>query len=92
VIVDPTSGEAAVVLAGLGPAPAGRVYELWAIRGERPPEPAGLVSGEGAGPIAARGARVERPGEVTAFAVSIEPAGGSQTPTGPIVLAGAVAG
>jgi hypothetical protein len=36
VVVDPRSGETAVVLAGLQPAPAGRVYELWAIRGEKP--------------------------------------------------------
>jgi hypothetical protein len=92
VVVDPASGETAVVLAGLGPAPAGHVYELWAIRGEKPPEPAGLFAAEAAGPIAGRGERVERPDEVTAFAVSVEPAGGSALPTGPVVLAGAVAG
>jgi anti-sigma-K factor RskA len=90
VLVDATSGEAAVVLAGLGPAPAGKTYELWVIRGDRAPEPAGLLAA-GDGPVAARAERVERPAEVTAFAVSIEPAGGSPSPTGPIVLAGAVA-
>jgi anti-sigma-K factor RskA len=90
VVVDPATGEAAVVLAGLDALPAGRVYELWAIRGERAPEPAGLLPA--AAPIATRGTRLERPGEVTAFAVSVEPAGGSPTPTGPIVLVGPVAG
>jgi anti-sigma-K factor RskA len=91
VLVDPASGESAVVLAGLSPAPTGTVYELWAIRGDRPPEPAGLFTAGDEGAVAARGARIERPAEVTAFAVSIEPAGGSTAPTGPIVLAGAVA-
>jgi anti-sigma-K factor RskA len=33
---------------------------------------------------------VARATEVTAFAVSIEPIGGSTSPTGPIVLVGAV--
>lgn len=91
VLVDATSGEAAVVFAGLGPAPAGKIYELWAIRGAGAPEPAGLFATVAGGPLAARAERVERPAEVTAFAVSIEPAGGSKSPTGPIVLAGAVA-
>jgi anti-sigma-K factor RskA len=92
VMVDPASGETAVVVAGLGPAPAGRVYALWAIRGERPPEPAGLFAGSAEGPVTARTDTVVRPAEVTAFAVSIEPAGGSPSPTGPVVLAGPVAG
>jgi len=91
VLVDATSGEAAVVLAGLGPAPAGKVYELWAIRGDRPPEPAGVFAGGAEPSVAARAETVARPGEVTAFAVSVEPEGGSKSPTGPIVLAGAVA-
>ncbi len=91
VLVDANSGDAAVVLAGLGPAPAGTIYELWAIRGERAPEPAGLFATAAEGPVAARAERIERPAEVTAFAVSIEPVGGSKSPTGPIVLAGAVA-
>ena len=44
------------------------------------------------GSLARRAARVERPGDVTAFAVSVEPAAGSPSPTGPIVLVGTVAG
>jgi anti-sigma-K factor RskA len=91
VLLDVTSGETALVLSGLGPAPAGKVYELWAIRGDRAPEPAGLFAG-GTETAAVRGAALERPAEVTAFAVSIEPAGGSPSPAGPVVLAGAVAG
>jgi anti-sigma-K factor RskA len=90
VMVDATSGEAALVVADLGPASAGKTYELWAIRGDRPPEPAGLFTVGTERWAATRVARVDRPGEVSAFAVSIEPAGGSTSPTGPIVLVGAV--
>jgi len=92
VLVDAASGDSVVVVSGLAPAPEGKTYELWALRGDRPPEPAGLFAVGAEGTLASRGARVERPGEVTAFAVSIEPAAGSQAPTGPIVLVGAVAG
>jgi anti-sigma-K factor RskA len=88
VLVDAETGTAAIVLAGL-PAPGpGRAYELWAIRGDRPPEPVGLLPAREGPAVAARVDRIARPGEVAAFAVSIEPAGGSKTPTGPIVLVG----
>ncbi len=90
VVVDPTSGATAVLLAGLGPASNGTVYELWAIRGSAAAEPAGLLSVPADGVAWTRVAAVARPGEVTAFAVSIEPSGGSRAPTGPIVLAGAL--
>ena len=45
---------------------------------------------EHAARVATRVARIDRAQEVTAFAVSVEPTGGSQSPTGPIVLVGAV--
>ncbi len=92
VLVDPASGEAAIVVAGLHPAGEGRVYELWAIRGDRPPEPAGLFSVGAEGTAVARATPVANPAGVTAFAVSLEPAGGSKSPSGPVVLVGAVAG
>lgn len=88
VLVDAETGEAHVVLAGL-PAPGpGKTYELWAIRGDRPPEPAGLVVVGGAPATAVRVDRIPAPADVAAFAVSIEPEGGSTSPTGPIVLVG----
>ena len=91
VLLDPTSGAAAALLAGLDPALAGKVYELWTIRGTEAPEPAGLLTVASDGTAWARIDTLARPGEVTAFAVSIEPAGGSPSPTGPIVLVGPVA-
>lgn len=92
VMVDATSGETAIVIAEMAPAGQERVYELWAIRGERPPEPAGVFTVGEEGSVATVGARIARPAEVTTFAVSIEPIGGSKTPTGPIVLVGQVSG
>lgn len=92
VLVDAATGEAAIVLSGLAPPPAGKAYELWAIRGKKPPEAAGMIAMSGERGTAARVPKVERPAEVTAFAVSIEPSGGSSSPTGPIVLVGPVAG
>lgn len=90
VVVDADSGEAHVVLAGLTPPAAGRVYELWAIRGDRPPEPAGLVTVGSGRAVTTRVSTIRAPEGVAAFAVSIEPAGGSPAPTGPIVLVGKV--
>ena len=90
VLVDAASGEAAIFVSGLDPAPKGKTYELWSIRGNRPPEPAGLFAVADTDAVATRVARIDRAQEVTAFAVSVEPTGGSQSPTGPIVLVGAV--
>ena len=92
VLVDAMSGDAAVVLTGLAPVPEGKSYELWAIRGKQAPEPAGLVPVNAQRSAAMSVPGLEAPNEITAFAVSIEPHGGSPSPTGPIVLVGAVAG
>ena len=90
VLVDAESGEAAVILAGVEKPEPGRTYELWAIRAGLPPEPAGLLRvGEGPSTALPVG-RIPTPGGVVAFAVSIEPTGGSKSPTGPIVLVGKV--
>lgn len=91
VLVDASSGEAAIFVSGLAPTGPGKTYELWSIRGNHPPEPAGVFAVGDTAAVAARVARIERAHEVTAFTVSIEPSGGSTTPTGPIVLAGSVA-
>ncbi len=91
VVVDAATGDGAIVLSGLADPGQGRAYELWAIRGDRPPEPSGVFAFEPGRPLAARITPVVRANEVTAFAVSIEPSAGSASPTGPIVLVGSVA-
>ena len=92
VVVERDSGDAVVVLTGLRSTGEDEVYELWAIRGEAAPEPAGLIPVGADGTAARPIGRVPDPATVTAFAVSLEPAGGSPSPTGPIVLVGTVGG
>ena len=77
-----------VALRGLDTLPAEQTYELWLIDAEGTPVPAGLL---GADAPAQTAIRVELPGSVeeySAVAVSIEPAAGSEQPTGPIVMVG----
>lgn len=67
--------------------PAGRVYQLWTITGTTATS-AGLLTPDASGavrlelPVAANAAKPD------AFGLTIEPAGGSQSPTLPIVLLG----
>ena len=91
VLVDHNSGEVALVASDLAALEPGKAYELWAIRGSSAPEPAGVFVVQAGQATAVRLPRVSEPGSVSAFAVSIEPAAGSASPTGPIVLVGAVA-
>ncbi len=66
----------------------GKALELWAICGSEPPVPAGLFWTDAAGHGEME---IRLSGEMACldkFAVSVEPAGGSTSPTGPIVLAG----
>ena len=44
VLVDAATGDVALVAADLATLAPGKAYELWAIRGDRPPEPAGVWS------------------------------------------------
>ncbi|MBI1880308.1 MAG: anti-sigma factor [Chloroflexi bacterium] len=75
-----------LVLSGLKPLPAEQTYELWLIPPEGQPEPAGLLAVKTDSPT---WLTVSVPPEAQNFAavgVSVEPAGGSPAPTGPIVL------
>jgi anti-sigma-K factor RskA len=76
------------VAAGLPAAPAGKAYQLWAIAGSDAPVSAGVfsVDASGAGSLAVR----PLPGvaTVSAFAVTLEPAGGLPAPSGEIYLHG----
>ena len=73
---------------GLPAAPAGKAYQLWAIAGGNAPVSAGVftVDAAGAGSLAVR----PLPGvtEVSAFAVTLEPAGGLPSPSGEMYLLG----
>jgi anti-sigma-K factor RskA len=66
----------ATLYASVRPAPAGKTYEAWVIRG-KVALPAGLF--RGGGTVNLKLTRDARPGDV--IAVTIEPAGGTKTPT-----------
>jgi anti-sigma-K factor RskA len=74
---------------GLKPAPAGRTYQLWWIRDGKPvPSVTFDIDPGGAGLV--KGVSVPADGELSAAAVTEEPDGGSQQPTSPILLVGAL--
>ncbi len=89
---DRASGGAVVVFHAATP-PSGHDYELWVLRGDRP-ESLGVVRADAAGLAVARFDGIANPATVTAFAVSIEPAGGSPEPgpTGPVIRVAALGG
>jgi hypothetical protein len=72
------TGEAVLLVRGLPPAPSGMTYELWVVRGETAVA-AGFLRGE-------IGLLTRPVGRGTAVAVSLERAGGSPRPTGPLLL------
>jgi hypothetical protein len=86
---DPESVSAVLVVSGLAPNPAGSVYQLWLIRGDVLVG-AGLFHVDAAGRATARVHSSEQVGGYEALGVSIEPDGGSDQPTGDIVLLGTI--
>lgn len=80
--------EGILVMAGLAALPDDQTYQLWLIPGDGAPVPSGFLA-------VAEGVRARQtitiPGDALAYAavgISIEPAGGSPAPTGPIVALG----
>jgi len=93
VLYDPASGRAVVVAERFVP-PGTQAYELWAITAAGPTS-LGLVRADASGRAVVRLENVSRGGEVAAFAVSLESAGGSpdpHRPSGPVVMLGKLAG
>jgi anti-sigma-K factor RskA len=66
----------------------GKDLELWAFCGDKPPVPAGLFWTDATGHGVAEIKLVKELACVSKFAVTIEPAGGVQVATGPVVLLG----
>ncbi len=89
VLWSPDAKKAVLYASGLPRPPAGKDYQLWVIEGQTP-------RSEGVFPVDAQGRathvlpEVPAPGNVGAFAVTLEPAGGVPQPTGAMVLLGAV--
>jgi len=72
---------------GLQPAPEGQTYQLWVIQNGTP-VPSRTFNSEADGHALVEGIAVPAEGGIEAYAVTREPAGGSATPTLPILLFG----
>jgi hypothetical protein len=91
VLWSPSSREAVLLAIGLPPAPEGKTYEVWVI-GRGAPVPAGVFQVGVEGAAVWRLPAVAETAEARTFAVTLEPAGGTPAPTGPMVLAGSALG
>jgi anti-sigma-K factor RskA len=78
-----------IVLHNLPPLPAGRQYQVWVVAGQTS-APAGVFDVDAIGHAAlVVEIGVDRPER---FAITVEPTGGQQTPSGPVVMQGGRAG
>jgi anti-sigma-K factor RskA len=92
-LYDPRTHSAMLMFEHAG-APAGHDYEVWAIRGGTPAA-LGVLHADPAGHALLKVADAGEPASLAAFAVSLEPPGGSphhDRPTGPVVLLGKLGG
>jgi heme exporter protein D len=71
------------------PLPENKTYELWVIPTSGAPVPAGLFRPDSAGSASIVLPAIPRGVQAKAFGITIENAGGSNTPTAPIILSGA---
>jgi len=76
-----------VMKESLPPLEKGKIYELWLIKGSEPPMPVGVFDISSKQSIFSFSAPLD---DADAFAVSIEPEGGSKLPQGPVVMVGKV--
>ena len=85
----PTKGTLVFLASNLDPLQALKTYELWVIPADgSAPVPAGTFHPDDQGNASVIMPTLPRGVAAKAFGVTIEPDGGSQTPTLPIVLAG----
>ena len=83
------TGKLLLTASNLHPLPDGKVYELWILQPDgKKPLPAGTFAPDNAGYATMILAGAPAGLTVQGFGVTIENAGGSQTPTLPIVLSG----
>jgi anti-sigma-K factor RskA len=83
------SGKLLLTASNLHPLPAGKIYELWILQpGGKKPLPAGTFAPDSNGNAAMILADEPANLAVAGFGVTVENAGGADTPTPPIVLSG----
>jgi len=87
VLADSATEEGYLVMQGMTPAPQGKTYQAWFVTGDQP-RSAGLLDVGSDGLAVLKGLRPGGPAD--AVAVTLEPAGGSDGPTLPILAVGPV--
>jgi anti-sigma-K factor RskA len=89
VVYEARTGKLLLTASNLQPLPDGKTYELWILQPDgKKPLPAGTFAPDSAGNAAVILAQAPVGLTVQSFGVTIENAGGSDTPTLPIVLSG----
>ena len=83
-----TGDQATLVAFDLPAIDADQTYQLWLIPADGDPVPAGLLAAQRGGAATWNTTVPLQSGDFAAVGLSIEPAGGSSAPTGPIVLLG----
>jgi anti-sigma-K factor RskA len=84
-IADPNSQSAVLVIAGLGQLEPGKTYQVWLIDSSGP-KSAGLLSVDSKGQAVLIVTSNETISSFQSLGISVEPEGGSQQPTGDIVI------
>ncbi|HYP54477.1 MAG TPA: anti-sigma factor, partial [Pyrinomonadaceae bacterium] len=90
VTFDPRTGRALLVASDLPPAPAGKAYQLWFIKGAAPPVPGRVFQTDASGRGSLRDQAPPRGLDADTFAVTLEPEQGVTAPTGQIYLVGKI--
>lgn len=80
-----SDGTAVMVVEGLSPAPEGRTYQAWYLGSDKP-RSAGIVRVDDDGLVLVTGLRAD--GDIQGMALTVEPAGGVDAPTGDPIVAG----
>jgi anti-sigma-K factor RskA len=88
----PERGGLILLAANLKPIPADKTYQLWVIPPDGKPVPAGTFRPDATGSATLVLPQLASGITAKTLAVTVENAGGSQTPTMPIVLAGVPSG
>jgi anti-sigma-K factor RskA len=88
-----STGQVVLIATNLPPVPPGKAYELWMIPADsKTPVPAGMFSPDAHGNVSVTMTQTAANHPAKLFAVTVEPAAGSPTPTSAIVFSGAQGG
>ena len=87
-LYNPQKNDVILVASGLKPLPSDKVYELWLLKPQGNPEPAGTFTPDPNGTVRHTATGAQTMAQYVGFAVSEEPSPGVPAPTGPIIVAG----